>query len=69
VMELDSDEDLPNTPPEVKEAANLVTLELYPLQLDSDEKISRFFDGCRKKYYVILIFLFFVVLALFGASV
>jgi hypothetical protein len=31
-MEVDSDEDLPNTPPEVKEAANLVTLELLPLK-------------------------------------
>jgi hypothetical protein len=32
-MEVDCDEDLPNTPPEVKETANLVTLELSPLKL------------------------------------
>jgi hypothetical protein len=31
-MEVDSDEGLPNTPPEVKEAGNLVTLELLPLK-------------------------------------
>jgi hypothetical protein len=31
-MEVDGDEDLPNTPPEVKEAAHLVTLELLPLK-------------------------------------